>query len=66
VRSRVLLQSPGTMGVHFQHSGGSMQDSEQEVVPTSSDVSATAPIPLTEDELKMVGGGATFKSFTLE
>ena len=34
-----------------------MQDSEQEVVPSSGDVSATAPIPLTEEELKMVGGG---------
>ena len=46
-----------------------MQDSEQEVVPSSSVVSTTAPIPLTEEELKMVGGGqtgSTFKSFTLE
>jgi hypothetical protein len=39
-----------------------MQDSEQEVVPTSSDVAATAPIPLTEEELKMVGGGESSPS----
>ncbi len=35
-----------------------MQDSEQEVVLSSSDVSTTAPIPLTEEELKLVGGGS--------
>ncbi len=34
-----------------------MQDSEQEVVLSSSDVSTTAPIPLTEEELSLVGGG---------
>jgi hypothetical protein len=36
-----------------------MKDSQQEIVPSTGDVSTAAPIPLTEEDLKMVGGGAT-------
>ena len=36
-----------------------MQDSQRLTVPLSNEMPSAVPIPLTEEELKMVGGGAT-------
>jgi len=36
-----------------------MQDSQQSTVPLPNEMPSAVPIPLTEEELKMVGGGAT-------
>ena len=48
-----------TMVVRIQHPGDLMQDSQQSTVPLPNEMPSAVPIPLTEEELKMVGGGAT-------
>ena len=48
-----------TMVVGISTSGGTMQDSRQPSSLPAGGAPSAVPIPLTEEELKMVGGGAT-------